>query len=57
VVYVVGKRQQNKWRVQENEFVTKEECYTLLKLYEELYSHPLTNGDYLAIFLKGWLTQ
>jgi hypothetical protein len=43
---------QNKWRVQEKEYVTKEECYTLLKLYEELYAHALTNGDYLAIFLR-----
>jgi hypothetical protein len=57
VVYVVGKRQQNKWKVQEKDFVTNEKCYTLLKFYEELYAHPLTNGVYLAIFLRGWLTQ
>jgi hypothetical protein len=47
--YVVGKTNGGS---KEKDFVTKEECYTLLKLYEELYAHPLTNGDYLTIFLR-----
>jgi hypothetical protein len=29
----------------------------LLKLYEKVYAHPPTNGDYRGIFLQGWLAK
>jgi hypothetical protein len=29
----------------------------ILKLYEIIYCHPLNNGQYSVVFLKGWLAQ
>ncbi len=29
----------------------------LLKLYNDVYVHPPPNGDYLTIFLHGWLAH
>jgi hypothetical protein len=32
-----------------------EDCLEILKLYDSVYAHPVTNGDYSSIYLKGWL--
>jgi hypothetical protein len=34
-----------------------EDCSKFLMLYEFVYAHPLANGDYSGIFLKGWLAH
>ncbi len=44
------------WFAKQMEGARKGVCHKrvlhIAKLYEELYAHPFTNGDYLAIFLK-----
>jgi hypothetical protein len=49
--FVFGVRQQNGWKTSISDFLIEEECETLYKLYENVYTHPPPNGDYLAIFL------
>jgi hypothetical protein len=34
-----------------------EDCSEFLKLYESVYAHPPSNGDYFNIFLKAWLAH
>jgi len=40
-----------------NKHIDQLECDKLLKLYIDVYAHVLTNGDYFAIFLCGWLAE
>jgi transposase len=37
--------------------ITAQDCFALLKLYEKVFAHLPTNGDYLGIFLQGWLVE
>jgi hypothetical protein len=50
-----GKQTQNGWKLKPNDHLTIASCGALLKLYEDVYVDPLDNGQYSAIFLKGWL--
>jgi hypothetical protein len=47
----------NGWKVQMFDLFSAEGCLEILKLYESIYAHPPTNGDYFGIFLKGWLVH
>ncbi len=40
-----------------NKHLDQLECNKLLKLYIDVYAYAPTNGDYLAIFLRGWLAK
>jgi hypothetical protein len=37
--------------------LSAEDCEGILKLYEIVYAHPLSDGDYSSNFLKGWLVE
>lgn len=52
-----GQRNQNGWKVRMTKDVTAQDCFALLKLYQKVYAHLWTNGDYLGIFLHGWLVE
>ncbi len=47
---IFGARQQKRWKANISEFLTEKDCETLCKLYEDVYTHPPPNGDYLIIF-------
>jgi hypothetical protein len=51
------KKTQNGWKPKPNDHLTIVNCGALLKLYEDVYAHPLDNGQHFAIFLKGWLAH
>ncbi len=57
LVVMFGQRNQNGWKVCMTKVVTTQDCFALLKLYEKVYAHPPTNGDYRGIFLQGWLAK
>jgi hypothetical protein len=57
ITSVSGARQPNGWKVNIHKFVTGEDCKTLFKLYEDVYTHPPPNNDYLSVFLRSWLVQ
>ncbi len=44
---VFGARQQKRWKANVSEFLTEKDCESLCKLYEDVYTHPPPNGDYL----------
>jgi hypothetical protein len=50
-----GKREHNGWKARPNEPITRSNCVGFEKVHELVYGHVATNGDYLAIFLHGWL--
>lgn len=44
----------NGWKAKTNEQLSQRECASLLKLYEDVYAHPLLiNDGYCRNFLKG----
>jgi hypothetical protein len=49
-----GVRQQNGWKANVSELLTKKDYETLCNLYEDVYAHPPSNGDYLTYFFV-WL--
>jgi hypothetical protein len=53
MVLMFGERHQNGWKVMVNGHLFEDEFASLHKLYEDLYAHPPTNGNYPGIFLKG----
>jgi hypothetical protein len=57
IPFVFRARQLNGWKVSINEFVIIEDYEALFKLYENVYTHPPPNGDYLSVFLHGWLVH
>jgi hypothetical protein len=54
---VFGKQERNGFKPKPNEHLTIVNCDALLKFYKIVYAHPLDNGQYSAIFLKGWLAH
>ncbi len=40
-----------------NEHLNVVNFKVILKHYEVVYSHPLDNGQYSAVFFKGWLAN
>jgi hypothetical protein len=52
-----GKQEQNGFKSKPNEHLTVANCDALLKLYKIVYAHPPNNGQYFAIFLKGWFAH
>jgi hypothetical protein len=52
-----GKREHNGWKVRPNELIICSNYARLQKLYELVYGHVPTNGDYSTFFLRGWLVQ
>jgi hypothetical protein len=61
VEHVFGKKRQNGWKIKVNEILTIANFCALLKLYEDIYAHPPPlappHGDYLIVFLHGWLAH
>jgi hypothetical protein len=57
ITYVFGVRQPSGWKVNINECVIAKDYETLLKLYEDVYTHPPSNDDYPSVFLCSWLAQ
>ncbi len=53
----IVKRKQNGQKPKPNEHLSVVNSKVILKLYEVVYSHPLDNVQYSAIFFKGWLAQ
>jgi hypothetical protein len=47
----------NGWKVKMSNLLNVEDCSEFLKLYESVYAHPPSNGDYFNIFLKAWLAH
>lgn len=45
------------WKVKPCDLLSVEDCEGILKLYETIYAHPPSDGDYSNIFLKGWLVE
>ncbi len=56
-IQIFGKRCANRLKVKENEHLITKKFDSLSWLHQAIYAHPLANGDYLGIFLRGWLTQ
>jgi hypothetical protein len=54
---VFRKRGHNGWKPKPNDKLIIINYATLLKLYEVVYAHPLDNGQYSIVFLRGWLAQ
>jgi hypothetical protein len=54
---VFGKQKHNGFKPKLNEHLIAINCDAFLKLYKIVYAHPLDNGQYFAIFLKGWLAH
>ncbi len=54
LVFAFGERNQNGWKVKENEELFTREFASLQKLYEDVYAHSPPNDDYVEVFLKGW---
>lgn len=52
-----GRRNSNGWKVKTFDTSRVEDCSKNSNLYETLYVHPLDNGDYCGIFLKGWVVK
>ncbi len=52
-----GKRSSYGWKVKMSNLLSVKDCLEILKLYESVYAHPVTNGDYSSIYLKGWLAR
>jgi hypothetical protein len=49
-----GKRSSpNGWKAKACDLLSVEDCLAILTLYEIVYAHPPSNGDYSNIFLKG----
>jgi hypothetical protein len=58
LVTFFGKRSSlNCWKVKPCDLLSVEDCEGILKLYETIYVHPPSNGDYSGIFLKVWLAN
>jgi hypothetical protein len=57
LILLFGKRHQNGWKVCATESLRRREVDKLLKFYTVMCVHSPTNGDYLAIFLRGWLFE
>jgi hypothetical protein len=54
LVTYFGKRSSpNGWKVKACDLLNAENCLAILTLYETIYAHPPSNGDYFGIFLKG----
>jgi hypothetical protein len=53
LVFVIGERNQNGWKVKENEHLSTREFSSLQKFYENVSAHSPPNNDYPSIFLKG----
>jgi hypothetical protein len=51
IVIMFGQNNRNGWKVCMTKDVIPLDYSTLLKLYEKVYAHPPTNGDYLGILL------
>jgi hypothetical protein len=45
------------WKVKPCDLLNVEDCEGILKLYEIVYVHPPSNGDYSGIFFKGQLAK
>jgi hypothetical protein len=54
---VFGKQEQNGFKPKPNEHLIVVYSNALLKLYKTVYAHPLDNGQYFTIFLKGCLAH
>jgi len=46
VVIVFGKRQQNGWKARVNDSLSEHDYKALHELYEAMYAHTATNGDF-----------
>jgi hypothetical protein len=58
LVTYFGKRSSpNGWKVKTCDLLSAKDCLAILTLYETIYVHPPSNGDYFGIFLKGWLAK
>ena len=44
-------------RIVPNEFITEEECASVLQLYLAMYNHPPPNKEYGRYFLRSWLAE
>jgi hypothetical protein len=45
------------WKVKACDLLSVEDCLAILTMYEIVYVHPPSNGDYSSIFLKGWSAE
>ncbi len=54
---VFGKKQHIGQMPKPNEHLNVVNSKVILKHYEVVYSHPLNNGQYSAVFFKGWLAS
>jgi hypothetical protein len=53
VTYFGKKSPPNGWKVKACDLLSVEDCLATLTLYETIYVHRPSNGDYSDIFLKG----
>ncbi len=57
VTYLGKRSSSNGWKVKPCDLLNANECEGIMKLYETIYVHPPSNGDYSNIVLKGQLAE
>jgi hypothetical protein len=57
VIYFGKRSSPYGWKVKACDLLSVEDCLAILTMYEIVYVHPPSNGDYSSIFLKGWSVE